>query len=100
MGRHLQFITSNTTTVAGNTAGALVIDSASVISQLTNAISLQNKEAMESKNLHHKEIERQIEHKEKKKDKTKDLLPAIMNMLQCTATTHSNDEGEKIAPTC
>jgi hypothetical protein len=66
---------------AGNTAGALVINNASVISQLINAISLQNEEGMESNNLLCKEIERQIECKEKKKDKTKDLHPAIMNML-------------------
>jgi hypothetical protein len=56
--RHLQCITLNMTTVAGNTAEALVIDSAVVISQLTNTISLKNKEAMESNNLRCKDIER------------------------------------------
>jgi hypothetical protein len=48
--RHLQCIPLNATTVVGNTAGALVINSALVISQLTNAISLQNEEAMGSNN--------------------------------------------------
>jgi hypothetical protein len=43
-----------TSTRAG---GAVVINNASVIKQLTNVISLQNKEAMESNNLCHKEIE-------------------------------------------
>jgi hypothetical protein len=46
--------------------GAVVIDIALVISQLTNAISLQIKEPMESNNLRHKEIERQIKPEEKK----------------------------------
>ncbi len=98
--RHLQCITLNATTVAGNTTGALVINSALVIRQLTNAISLQNEEAMESNNLRRKEIERQVESKEKKKDKTKDLHPVIMNMLLCAATTHSINEREEITPTC
>ncbi len=98
-GRHLQCITSNVMTVAGNTTGALVINNALVISQLTYKISLQN-EDMESNNPRFKEIERQVECKEKKKDKTKDLHPAIMNMLPCAAATHSNDEREETAPTC
>jgi hypothetical protein len=64
-----------------NTAGAATLDNASVISKLTNAISIQNKEAMESNNLRHKEIVRQIEREEKKKDQTKKIHLAIMNML-------------------
>ncbi len=48
----LQCITSNVTAATSTTArGAAVIDNALVISQLTNAISLQNEEAMESNNL-------------------------------------------------
>jgi hypothetical protein len=43
-----------------NTAGVATLDNALVINQLTNAFSTQNKEAMESNNLRHKEIERQI----------------------------------------
>jgi hypothetical protein len=62
--------------------GAVVIDNALVISQLTNTISLQNKEAMESNNLCHQEIEWQIEREEKKKDRTKKLHPTIVNMLK------------------
>jgi hypothetical protein len=98
--RHLQCITLKATTVTGNTAGALVIDSASVISQLTNVISIQNEKAMESNNLRCKEIERQVEREEKKKDKTKDLHPAIMNMLLRAAATHSNNKREEIDSTC
>jgi hypothetical protein len=86
--------------VAGNTAGALVINSSSVISQLTNVISLQNDEAMESNNLRHKEIKRQVERKENKKDKTKAMNPVIMNMILRTAATHSNNKREEITPTC
>ncbi len=88
----MQCIILNAMMVAGHTTGALVIDSALVISQLTNAISLQNEEAMESNNLRCKENERQVDREEKKKDKTKVLHPAIMNILLCTAATHSNDK--------
>jgi hypothetical protein len=97
--RHLQYITLNTATAAGNTTGALVINSASVISELINAISLKNEQAMESNSLCPNEIERQVECKEKKKNKTNDLYPAIMNMLLCAAATHSNNKREEIAPT-
>jgi hypothetical protein len=69
--RHLQCITLNVTAATSTRAGgAVAINNALVISQLTNGISLQNKEAMESNNLCHKKIERQIEREEKKKDRT------------------------------
>jgi hypothetical protein len=83
-----------------NAAGVATLDNASVINQLTNAISIQNKEAMESNNLCRKEIERQIEREEKKKDRTKKIHPVIINMLQRAAATHKNDEKEEIAPIC
>jgi hypothetical protein len=71
-----------------------------VISQLTNAISLQNKEAMELNNLCHQEIEQQIKQEEKKKERTKKLHPTIMNMLKQAAATDWNDKDKEIAPTC
>ncbi len=50
--RHLQCITLNTTTATNMIAGgAVIVDKALVISQLTNAISIQNKEAIELNNL-------------------------------------------------
>jgi hypothetical protein len=76
---HLQCIKLNTTTI--NAAGVATLDDASVIKQLTNAISIQNKEAMESNNLYRKEIDRRIKREEKKKGRTKKIHPAIMNML-------------------
>ncbi len=54
-------------TTKTNAAGALTLDNSLVISQLTNGISVQNEEAIKSKNLHHKDIERQIEQEEKKR---------------------------------
>jgi hypothetical protein len=65
--RHLQCITANGMTTKGITAGAAISDNASVISQLTNTISIQNEEAMEPNNLCRKEIERQMERNKKKK---------------------------------
>ena len=83
--------TALTSTRAG---GAVVVNNASVISQLTNAISLENKEAIESNNLHRKEIKRQIKREEKKKDSTKKLYSAIMNMLKrASATDHNNENN-------
>jgi hypothetical protein len=64
-----------------NAAGTSIIDITLVISQLTNAISVQNEEAIESNNLCSKEIERQIEQEEKKKDRTKKIHPVIIDML-------------------
>jgi hypothetical protein len=100
MDRHLRCITANRTTASGITAGAAIIHNALVISQLTNVVSIQNKEAMELNNLCHKEIEKQMECKEKKKDRTKKIHPAIMSMLQCSTVTKKNNEREDIAPTC
>ena len=68
---HLQCITSAMALPSTRAGGAVVVDNASVINQLTNAISLQNEEAIESNNLRRKEIKRQIEREEKKKDRTK-----------------------------
>ena len=64
--QHFQSITLTRT--MSNATGAAHLDNASVISQLTYAISIQNKEAMESNNLRRKEFEKHIEREEKKKD--------------------------------
>jgi hypothetical protein len=90
--------------VASTSAGgAVVVDNASVISQLNNGISLQNEEAVELNNLCRREFKRQIEHEEKKKDSTKNLAkklhPAIMNMLKRAFATDHTDKKDEIAPT-
>ncbi len=97
--QHLQCITSAMALTSTTAGGAVVVDNASVISQITNAISLQNKEAIESNNLRCKEIERQIEHKEKKKDRIKKLHPVVLNMLKRASATNHNNENNEIAPT-
>jgi hypothetical protein len=71
MDRHLQCITLNVKMVAGNTARALVINIALVISQLTNAISLQNKETMESNNLHHKKLKGRLSARRRRKTRSR-----------------------------
>ena len=97
--QHLQYITSAMVLTCTRAGGVVVVDNASVISQLTNGISLQNEEAIESNNLRHKEIKRQIKRKERKKDRTKKLHPAIMNMLKRASATDQNDKNNEIAPT-
>jgi hypothetical protein len=91
--QHLQFITLNTTMTTA--AGEVTLDNALLISQLTNAVSIQNKEAIKSNNFCHKDIERQIEREEKKKEQTKKIHPAIINMLRRVAATHKNEETEE-----
>jgi hypothetical protein len=99
--QHLQCITLNVMAATSTTArGAVVIDNALVIRQLTNAISLQNKEAMESNILPHQEIDWQIKQEEKKKDRTKTLHPTIVNMIKQATATDWNDKDKEIAPTC
>ncbi len=50
--RHLQCITLNAMTATSMRAGGVVfVNNALVISQLTNAISIQNKEAVDSNNI-------------------------------------------------
>jgi hypothetical protein len=79
-------------TATGITAGTAIINNASVISQHINVISIQNKDVMESNNLCHKEIKRQMERNKKKKDTTKNIHTAIMNMFQHAATTHKKQD--------
>ncbi len=81
-------------------ARAVTLYNTSVISQLTNAISVQNKEAIEPNNLRHKEIERPIKQEGKKEDRTKKIHPAIINMLRCATSIHKNDHTEETSPMC
>ena len=94
--RHLQCISS---TMANARLGGGV-DNASIISQLTNAISVQAEEAAESNSLRRKEIERQIEREEKKNDKTKKLHAPFLNMLKRAAAPDRNNEDSDLAPSC
>jgi hypothetical protein len=67
--------------IKGVAGTSVALDSSSVISQLTNAISAQNEEATESNRLRRQEIERTINKEETKKDRTKKIHHSIINMI-------------------
>jgi len=79
---------------------SVALDSSSVISQLTNAISAQNEEAMESSRLRHQEIERTINKEETKKYRTKKIHISIINMIGYASAKSSTDESVAISATC
>jgi len=68
--------------IKGVAGTSVALDSSSVISQLTNAISAQNEEATESNRLRHQEIERTINKDECKKGSTKTIHTSIINMIR------------------
>jgi hypothetical protein len=79
---------------------SVLINNSSVISQLTNAISAQSMEAIESNRLCHQEIERTINKEETKKDRTKKLHTSIIKMIERTPAKSSTDESEAISAAC
>jgi hypothetical protein len=86
--------------IKGVSGTSVLFDNSSAISQLTNAISTQNEEAMESNRLHRKEIERTINKEETKKDRTKKPHPSIIKMIGCASVKISTDESEAISAMC
>ncbi len=82
-------------------AGASVsFDNNSVISQLTNAISTQNEEAIKSNRLRHQEIKHIINKDESKKDKTKKIHTLIIKMIGQASAKSSTDKSEALSETC
>ncbi len=71
MDRHLQCITLNTLMVAGNTAGAVVINSAAVKTQLTNKISLQTKKIWNQTASVAKKLNGRLSAKKRRKTRTR-----------------------------
>jgi hypothetical protein len=61
--------------IKGVAEASVSFDNNSVISQLTNAISTQNEEAIKSNRLRCQEIKRTINKEESKKDRTKKITP-------------------------
>jgi hypothetical protein len=92
---YLQCFASNMTMTTA--AGAVTLDNALVISQLTNAISVQNEETTESAAW---KLKGKFYREYKKKDQTKKIHPAIIKMLWPAVATHENEETQEISPTC
>jgi len=86
--------------IKGVAGTSVSLDSSSVISQLTNAISAQNKDATESNRLRCQEIERTINKEETKKNRTKKIRTSIINMIGCASAKSSTDESVAISATC
>jgi hypothetical protein len=69
------------------------------LQQLTASIFSQNKEAIESNNLHHNKILNQISQEESKKDHTQKIHTSIIKMIYRVAVTCSTNEAEALPAT-
>jgi hypothetical protein len=76
-----------------------LIDNASILQQLTTAISAQNEEAAKSNNHWCNEILRQVSQDESKKDRTKKIYPSIIKMVCQAAAMSSNDDNKTLPGT-
>ncbi len=86
--------------IKGVAGVSVSFDNNLVISQLTNAISTQNKEAIESNRLHCQEIEHTINKEESKKDRTKKNHTSIIKMIGRASAKSSTDKSEALSATC
>ncbi len=86
--------------IKGVSGSSVPFDNSSVISQLTNAISAQNEEAIKSNRLRHQEIECTINKEESKKDSTKKIHTSIIRMIGHPSAESSTDESETLSVTC
>ena len=77
---------------------ALVLDRNTVISQLANALTIQNEHLEDANVINHKNQILAEERKEKEKDRTKKIHPAILSMLKRAAATDPHDDNSDIAP--
>ena len=78
----------------------LTLEGNKVISQLTNALTIQN-EYLEDANVINRRNQILVEErKEKEKDRTKKIHPAILNMLKRAAAADPHDDDSGIAPSC
>ncbi len=97
--RNAQCITSNLAT-ATRPGEAVMLDGATVISQLTNALTIQNEYLGNANVINRKNQILAEQRVEQKKDRTKKLHSSIINMLQRAAADDPHNEDSEIAPTC
>jgi hypothetical protein len=97
--RHNQCISSSQA-LTTRTGEALMLDGATVISQLTNALTIQNEYLGDANVINRKNLIMAEERNEKKKDRAKKLHPVILNMLKRAAAVDPHDKDSKIAPSC
>jgi hypothetical protein len=87
--------------VNGPRAGeTLSLEGNSVISQLTNALTIQNEYLEDANVINRRNQILAEERKEKEKDRTKKIHPAILSMLKRAAAVDSHDDESEIAPSC
>jgi hypothetical protein len=79
---------------------ALVLDGNTVISQLANALTIQNKHLEDANVINRKNQILAEERKEKEKDRTKKIHSAILSMLKQAAATDPHDDNSDITPSC
>ena len=87
--------------LTGSRAGeALMLDGNTVISQLANALTIQNEHLEDTNVINRKNLILAEERKKKEKDRTKKIHPAILSMLKRAAATDPNDDNSNITPSC
>jgi hypothetical protein len=79
---------------------ALVLDGNTVISQLANALTIQNEYLEDANVINRKNQILAEERKEKEKDQTKKIHPTILTMLKRAAATDPHNDNSDIAPSC
>ena len=84
----------------GGVATGGSIDDTAVLAQLNSTMARQTEEAETANNLRRKEIERQEEKEERKKDKIKDLHISIRNMLTLASSADCDDTPLEPAESC
>ena len=77
-----------------------MLEGNTVISQLTNALTIQNEYLEDANVINRKNQILAEERKEKEKDRTKKIHPAILTMLKQAAATDPHDDNSDIAPSC
>lgn len=98
--RTTQCITSNAA-MTTRTGEAVALDGASVISQLTNALTIQNEYLGDANVINRRNQIIAEEREEKKKDRLKNkIYSSIKTMLEKAAASDRNHEDSEIAPSC
>ena len=98
--RHTYCIIISTESTGPRAGEALALDGNTVISQLTNALTIQNEYLEDANVINRKNQILAEERKEKEKDRTKKIHPAILTMLKRAAATDPHDDNSDIAPSC
>ena len=98
--RHNDCISLPIDVVGPGAGNPLTLEGNTVISQLTNALTIQNEYLEDANVINRRNQILAEERKEKEKDRTKKIHPAIISMLKRAAAVDPHDDDSRIAPSC